>query len=122
MGFLSDFSKFRAERARDRTFDRSASLLRTVRQRTASGGVAEEWTQTGSFSCRVRRPRRVIVLDEVAGQLQAVSNWEILAAPEVDVRPLDRIVIGEATFGVIGADGARSSALVQVISCELIGR
>lgn len=121
MGFLSDFSKYRALKTRDKLLDLVVTIHRSAVSKSASGGQVETWQVVGTCAGRLRRTRRMLYIDRIAGQVQPEASWDVLVAPEIQILPLDRLGVGGGMFSVIGTDSGRSDALVQVVSCERIG-
>lgn len=120
MGFISEFSVFRALKARDKTLVSKLEVWRGIKGATTVGTESIAWTKVFEVNGRLRRPGKLDFFRWAGAQQQPVARWEVSAPVEAEIRVRDRLYCGDLKFSVVGTDRGRTEALIQVLQCELI--
>ncbi len=101
------------QRELDRDLPDSCQIMRLVATEPDDGGWEEiDYIAVATVACRVAPARSVTAGEGLAGeQLQRVDAFTLTLPANTDIRPSDRVTLGDRTFEVSGPTGDRSVEL-----------
>ena len=96
----------------------TCTISRATPTADALGGQSVVWANvTVGIACRFSPDGITDGERDVAGAVRSTAGWRFTFAHNVDVRLVDRIVVGTRTFEVVALDAARSWQLTLVGRC-----
>lgn len=84
-----------------------------------TGGFIDTYTAVATYPCSFSAFPITPIERENTITVQNVAFWRFVFPHDADIRPTDRLVVGERSFEVVNAGGPSINTHVQVIAQEL---
>ena len=94
----------------------SVDVYRKASVADTSGGSTDTYTLTHTYPCNYRLNQFTPRERESGVRIQEYVYWDFVLAPDVDIRPTDRLYVGTRRFEVVGG-GASSLSIFAMFTC-----
>lgn len=94
----------------------SVDIYRNTLSNDGQGGVLNDWRKINTCKCRLMN--KADAEKQIAGGIEQVANWIMLAGIEIDIRPRDRVYKSNSNdkcWEVVGSDSGQTELLIQHI-------